>query len=215
MNKENKPVNKKLYVILLACAIAAIIAVVAVSLAVGLRGADKPAGPISGTETPDDSEEPDDAEDPDEPDEPTATVPEYKMPIASYTLGQLCSLDELVWSDTLKWYATHNGTDFLAESGTEVCAIYDGEVTEVRYTTQDGYTVTVAQTDGYTAVYKSLGSDVAVEAGNTVAAGDAIGTVSDTMASEQNEGAHLHLEMIDSLGGYVDPLTLLPEGTDK
>ena len=45
--------------------------------------------------------------------------------------------------------------------------------------------------------------------------GDAIGTVSDSMTSEQNDGAHLHLEILDDKGNYVDPLTLLPEGTDK
>lgn len=216
MNKETKQVNKKLYIILLACTIAAIIAIVAISLAVGLSGTDKPQDPIGGIDTPEDPDDkPEDPDDPDDPDEPTVTVPEYGMPVASYTLGKLCSLDELIWSDTLHWYATHNGTDFLAESGTAVGAVYDGEVTEVRYTTQDGYTVTIAQTDGHTAVYKSLGADVSVEAGDVLSTGDAIGTVSDSMTSEQNDGAHLHLEILDDKGNYVDPLTLLPEGTDK
>lgn len=224
-NKERKPINKKLYIALISCITAAIVVIVAVSLAVGLRGADEPVGPGNtvvdipdDTDKPDDTDDtddPDDTDDTDAPDEPTVTVPEYSLPLSDCVLGAACSLEELVWSDTLQWYATHNGADFTAEAGTAVASVHDGEVESVGYTTRDGYTVTVAQTDGYTAVYKSLSADIPVEEGQTVAMGDTIGYVSDSMTSEQNAGAHLHLEILDGSGNYVDPMTLLDDATEK
>ncbi len=218
-NNEKKPINKKAYIAAIICIAAAIIAIVAVSLAVGLtRGGDTPApggDPVIDVPAPDDDEKPDDTEDPDEPDEPTVTTPEYTLPLSECVLGSACSLEELVWSDTLHWYATHNGTDFTAEAGAPVLAIYDGEVTEVGYSTQDGYTVTVAQTDGFTSVYKSLSAETAVETGDTISAGDTLGYVSDSMTSEQNSGPHLHLEMTDAEGNLIDPMTKLDSASEK
>lgn len=228
-NKERKPINKKLYIALISCIVAAIIAVIAVSLAVGLSRPDDQTGPGNVIDTPSDPDdndqedpgntdgpdEPDEPDEPDKPDEPTVTEPTYTLPLADCVLGAECSLDELVWSDTLHWYSTHNGADFTADEGAAVGAILDGEVTATGYTTQDGYTVTIKQTDGYTAVYKSLSADVTVEAGDVVASGDTIGYVSDSMTSEQNDGPHLHLEMLDAEGNYVDPMTLLGEAEEK
>ena len=232
-NKERKPMSKKMYITLIVCIAAAIVAIITVSLAVGLtRNPDTPTPPGSGIEVPDDPDLNDDADKPDVPDdddqddnddsdmpddddEPTITEPEYTLPMSNCVLGSECSLDELVWSNTLHWYSTHNGADFTAEEGAAVGAIHDGEVTSVGYTTQDGYTVSIAQTDGHTAVYKSLSADIAVEVGDIVAMGDVIGYVSDSMASEQNDGPHLHLEILDSVGNFVDPMTLLGEASEK
>ena len=77
------------------------------------------------------------------------------------------------------------------------------------------YVVTIEQSDGLTAIYKSLSADTLVEEGDAVTTGTPIGYVSDSMTSEQNDGAHLHLEMKDADGGYVDPMTKLPDGTEK
>lgn len=137
----------------------------------------------------------------------------YVMPVSEYTAGQQFS-DKLVFNQTLKQWRTHNGVDFIAAKDSEVKAVYGGEVTSVENTTLEGTVVTVKQTDGITAIYKSLGSDVKVEAGQTVKAGDVIGYVSETMVTEKSEGAHLHLEMKKD-GKYVDPLEYLPEGADK
>ena len=229
MNKENnKKTNKKLYIALLICTVVAIIAIVATSVAIGLTsGGGEPVDDPGTITTPDDPQTPDDpstpqtpddpsdTNEPDEPDEPTVTTPEYGMPLASYTLGQECKLTELVWSNTLHWYSTHNGTDFMADAGTQVNAVYDGTVTSVKYTTQEGYVVTIEQSDGLTAIYKSLSADTLVEEGDAVTTGTPIGYVSDSMTCEQNDGAHLHLEMKDADGGYVDPMTKLPDGTEK
>ena len=149
-NNEKKTVNKRAYIAAIICIAAAIIAIVAISLAVGLTRDSSTPEPSGGDPTitipaPDDNEEPDDnddKDDSDEPDEPTVSTPTYALPLSECVVGNACSLDELVWSDTLHWYATHNGTDFVAEEGTPVLAASDGTVTYVGYSTQDGYTYT-------------------------------------------------------------------------
>ncbi|MBQ7227674.1 MAG: M23 family metallopeptidase [Clostridia bacterium] len=241
MNNDKKQTNKKLYIALLVCTIAAIIAIVVTAIAVGVTST-TPNPDTPGITTPNDNIDPNKPSDgsgngdgdnngegggttPEQPDDqpsgttpddqPTATTPQYGSPLSSYTLGIECKLEELVWSNTLHWYSTHNGVDFHAEGTAEVLAVYDGTVTEVKYTTQDGYVITVAQTDGLTATYKSLSADTLVEEGDIITTGTTIGYISDSMMSEQNDGAHLHLEMRDGSGNYVDPMTKLPEGTEK
>lgn len=228
MNNENRK-NKKLFIALIACAAAAAIAIIAVSVVLGVTASrealpvDDPGGIVQDDQTPDDQDQPDDQqpEDPDdqqpdlnEPDDPTSGELVYGAPLDAYELGQVCVTDELVWSNTLHWYSTHNGTDFHAEAGTPVMAIVAGEVTEVKYTTQEGYVVTVKGEDGYTAIYKSLSADTLVEAGDVVSVGTQLGYVSDSMTSEQSDGPHLHLEVLDESGAYIDPMTLLGE-TEK
>ena len=138
---------------------------------------------------------------------------QYVMPVSEYTMGQGFS-DKLVFNQTLKQWRTHNGVDFIAAKGANVTAILGGKVVSVENTTLEGTVVTIAQNDGNTAIYKSLSAEVAVEAGATVKAGDLIGTVDQTMVTEKNEGAHLHLEMKKD-GQYLNPLDFLPEGADK
>ena len=56
-NKERKPINKKLYIALISCVVAAIIAVIAVSLAVGLSRPDDQTGPGNVIDTPSDPDD--------------------------------------------------------------------------------------------------------------------------------------------------------------
>lgn len=137
----------------------------------------------------------------------------YVMPLSEYTLGKDFS-DKLVYNQTLKQWRTHNGVDFLAEKGTPVVAIMGGTVTSIENTTLEGTVITIEQTDGITAIYKSLSSEVEVEKDDVVKAGDVIGKVDTNMAIESKEGAHLHLEMKKN-GEYLSPLEYLPEGADK
>lgn len=223
MNNENKKTNKKLYIALLICTVVAVIAIIATSIILGVTSTsspNEPSGPsindpVNPDDNPNNPNEPNEPSDPNEPSEPTTTTPEYGMPLASYELGQECVLTELVWSNTLHWFSTHNGTDFAAEANAQVKAVYDGKVTSVKYTTQDGYVITIEQSDGIVAQYKSLSADTLVEEGDTVTTGTPIGYVSDSMTSEQNDGAHLHLEFKDANGDYVDPMTKLPAGSEK
>lgn len=137
----------------------------------------------------------------------------YVMPLEGYEVGQDFS-DKLVYNETLKQWRTHNGVDFLAEKGTEVKAVLGGTVKSIENTTLEGTVITIEQSDGITAIYKSLSVDVMVEEGATVKAGDVIGTVDSTMATEKKVGTHLHLEMKKD-GEFISPLDYLPDGSDK
>lgn len=239
MKQGTRKPSKKFYIILLSGTVVAILAVVAVSLMIGLgvwkspdnsgetpvdNPIDNPGDNPSDTPTDDPGGSPTDdpgdshTDDPggtpaDNPSDTPVDTTTYKLPLSSYTIGKECSLSTVVWSSTLRWYETHNGTDFMAEKNTPVMAVYDGTVTQKGYTTQDGYVVSILQADGITATYKSLSSDIVVEVNDTVTAGMTIGYVSDSMASEQNDGAHLHLEMKDAENNFIDPMTKLPANT--
>ena len=138
---------------------------------------------------------------------------QYVMPLSEYTMGQDFS-DKLVYNQTLKQWRTHNGVDFMAEKGTAVMAILGGTVKSIENTTLEGTVITIEQSDGIITIYKSLNADVKVEEGATVKAGDVIGSVDVTMATEKKEGAHLHLEMKKD-GVFISPLDYLPDGSDK
>lgn len=144
---------------------------------------------------------------------PSMVTEEYVMPISEYTMGQDFS-DKLVYNPSIKQWRTHNGVDFLAEQGTEVHAVFGGTVKSVQNTTLEGTVIIIEQSDGITATYKSLGAEAAVAEGDTVKAGDKIGTVDVTMLTEKKVGAHLHLEMTKD-GAYLSPLEYLPDGADK
>lgn len=224
MNKEIKK-NKKLYIALLVFSIAAIIAIVTTSIVIGLNsGAHTPVdNPIGPVQEPDDKVDdvvtpPDETTDPTDPDEdkPVVNPVKYGMPLSSYTAGQEYNVSDMVWSNTLQWFETHNGTDFIADAGSIVTSICDGTVKSVSYSTQNGYVIAIENSDGNTAFYMSLSDNTLVAEGASVARGSQIGFVSDSMQKEQNEGAHLHLEILDKNGEYVDPMSLLPaSSTDK
>lgn len=149
------------------------------------------------------------------PDVPATTDPVvYVSPLEQESLGKEFSVEELQYSKTLKNWRTHRGVDFMAEVGNNVRAIYDGKVENVSSTNLDGYTVTISHADGLVSVYKSLGEDIKVEVGDTVKAGDVIGTVGATMLTEEADGPHLHLEMTLN-GNYVNPLDYISSGAEK
>lgn len=230
--KETTKKQKRLYIILLIATVAVVIAAIALSLVFGLSANNvappddgggtvnapvdpddqTPSDPVN-PDQPDEPDNPDQPDEPDNPDDPVNTDPifVYQMPIAGATVGQGCSLDTLVWSTTLQWYSTHNGTDFIAESGNAVMSVCGGTVTSTGYSGLDGYFVVIEQEDGIISTYKSLGAEITVNVNDVVQTGTIIGTVSDSMTSEQNDGAHLHLEMTEN-GEYIDPMSkLVPE----
>ena len=101
--------------------------------------------------------------------------------------------DMLTYSETLKDWRTHNGTDFSAEEEEAVCAMADGTVKAVKNNTLLGTIVVIAH-GNIEASYCGLSESVSVEKGDTIEAGEVIGTVG-TIPSEQSEGTHLHIEV--------------------
>lgn len=133
----------------------------------------------------------------------------FVSPVVSATSGNGYAETATVFYSFAKEYKPHLGIDFLADSGTAVCAAYGGTVTAVVYDEIfDGNSVTVSHGDGLTTVYASLSSDVCVAVGAKVAAGQKLGTVGTSLAIEAGVGNHVHFETLEN-GVHVDPLKYL------
>ena len=130
------------------------------------------------------------------PTDPTATQTPIKtgLPVSGKTISGY-SMDALSYNETTRDWRVHNGIDIAAEAGTPVYAAADGTV----YTTFEddtmGMTVVIRHEGGYVTTYSSLDSELAVETGDTVKLGQAIGTVGNTALLENALGDHLHFSV--------------------
>ena len=105
------------------------------------------------------------------------------------------SMDALSYNPTTRDWRVHNGMDITAEEGTEVCAAADGTVYTVYEDDTMGHTVVIRHEDGYVTMYASLGEETAVKAGDTVTAGQKIGTVGCSALLESAIGHHVHFSV--------------------
>lgn len=130
----------------------------------------------------------------------------YMMPCGTEIINDY-SNGEMVYSETMDDWRSHNGVDFKAEKGTSVKAINDGIVTNVYSDALWGNVVEIDHGGNLVAKYCGLGADVAVQKGSEVKMGDEIGVLGD-IPCESKLGNHLHLEIrIDSK--LVDPLAAM------
>ncbi|MCR5601464.1 MAG: M23 family metallopeptidase [Ruminococcus sp.] len=138
-----------------------------------------------------------------------ANMQEAAAPLADISnIIQPFSGGELVKNETTGSWQTHNGTDFSAEIGADVYAVANGEVSAVKNDPLWGVTLTIDHKNGYTTKYCGLGSDLAVQQGDTVESGSTIGAVGGTADIESAIASHLHIEMTHN-GEYIDPMTVL------
>ena len=128
----------------------------------------------------------------------------YVTPMKNATVQKDYSSAELQYNDTLKQWEIHKGIDFLAGEDLSVFAVTNGTVSNVYSNYLEGTVVEITHDNGLVSVYKSLAKDVNVAIGDMVSAGQIIGTASNTMAQELNNGDHLHFEMLKN-GKKVDP----------
>ena len=98
----------------------------------------------------------------------------------------------------------HLAIDFIANEGENVYSAYDGVVEKVEYDFLNGYSVTIDHGEGLKTYYGSLDQEVFVTEGQTVTAGDKIGTVATSNQKEYKLGSHLHFEVFEK-GENVDP----------
>jgi len=104
----------------------------------------------------------------------------------------------------------HTGVDYAAPTGTDVVAAARGTVVEVSSGGAYGNRIVIQHDDGYRTTYNHL-SSVDVHVGQSVDAGDHVGTVGSTGNSS---GSHLHFEVSQggdgwSGGSFVDPVDWL------
>lgn len=134
---------------------------------------------------------------------PTETVLATVLPVEGAAL-QSYSMDHLAYNPTMRDWRTHDGADYAAAIGTAVHAAADGVVESVYDDDFLGRTVTVSHAGGYVTRYSNLAEDVAVNAGDTVCAGQVLGAVGGTALLELNAEPHLHFS-VSCYGASVDP----------
>ncbi len=148
--------------------------------------------------------------DPVEPDTPSSgDEVTFVAPVTS--TQYLAEYDDIYNNETVGWWYHHEGIDYAAEAGTEVRAVAQGVVENISYSEETGNLIVVRHADGLRSLYRFVEPDQSLLVGDTVSAGQKIGTVAEAYGSEAFSGPHLHLEM--KMGEKnVDPAAYL-EGT--
>ena len=121
------------------------------------------------------------------------------------------SMEALSYNTTTRDWRVHNGVDFAAEAGAQVCAAAEGTVVEAGEDDTMGYTVVIRHEGGYTTRYSSLSKDLAVSAGDTVAMGQTIGYADSSALMESTLGSHVHFS-VTCMGKPMDPAEFLALG---
>ncbi len=202
--------RKGYYIALVLCATA-----IGISGFLYYRNGDKPQDPMQGSNpTVNQDDQSALATDPNNPgmEDPTTPVGLQKTmyPVVGQTVA-VYAMDSLTYNETTRDWRVHNGIDIAADAGTTVCAAADGEVYSVYKDEKMGQTVVIRHADGYTTKYSSLGEEVSVQPGQTVTAGQAIGTVGNTALMESAIGDHIHFAVTCN-GASVDPEVFLQIG---
>lgn len=115
---------------------------------------------------------------------------------------------ELVKSETLGVWKTHDGVDILCELGTEVRSMSDGVVKEIKDDPLWGIYIVVEQNNGLEVQYCGLAKELNVKAGQEVKQGMILGKTSDTNQCEILQQPHLHLGVKQN-GQWIDPLSVV------
>lgn len=119
------------------------------------------------------------------------------------------SVDTPVYNRTMADWRTHDGVDIAAETGTQVKSTANGTVESISDDGMYGTTVVINHGGGLCSSYSNLAETPTVSVGETVSAGQVIGSVGTTALCEIGEPAHLHFAM--SLNGAsVDPTAYMP-----
>jgi len=132
------------------------------------------------------------------------THPVQGETITPYSMNALC------YNQTTRDWRVHDGVDYAAQAGTQVCAAADGTVSSVYEDETMGTTVIITHSGGYATTYASLGQQVSVSVGDKVSMGQTIGTVGQTALMESALGEHIHFSVVCN-GKTVDPAQFLTE----
>ena len=117
--------------------------------------------------------------------------------------------NKLAYDVTMKDWRTHDGIDISTDAGAVVRAAADGTVESIKQDDLYGTTVVIKHGGGIKTVYSNLAETPTVSEGDSVRAGDVIGSVGESALCEIGQPAHLHFAMsVD--GVSVDPDSYLP-----
>ncbi len=145
--------------------------------------------------------------------EPPATEPSnsmgFEMPLeGEFTNG--FSNGELVKSETLGYWLTHDGVDIKAENGTPVLSAGEGIVEDVYDDTLWGTCVVIDHKNGIKSYYFGLNKDLDISEQEEIVTGQKLGTVGETAEIESKQGAHLHFAMKQN-DEWIDPVLYVNE----
>lgn len=115
---------------------------------------------------------------------------------------------ELVKSETLGVWKTHDGCDILCDAGTDVRSMSEGVVKMIDSSSIWGVCVTVEQSNGLEVQYCGLAKDLNVKAGAVVKQGEILGKTGDTNQAEMLQQPHLHLG-VKRGGKWIDPMSVI------
>lgn len=115
---------------------------------------------------------------------------------------------ELVKSETLGVWKTHDGCDILCEYGTDVQSMSTGIVKEISEDPLWGVTVIVEQANGLEVHYCGLAKELKVKTGQNVKQGEILGVTGDTCQAEIVQQPHLHLAVKQG-GKWIDPMSIV------
>ncbi len=122
-----------------------------------------------------------------------AEEPYFNMPAGGEILEGFSST--LSYNEAMGDWRTHNGIDIAADIGCSISACADGTVADV-FSDAYGNGITLKHENGFITKYMCLGSIEDIKVGDSVKAGDIIGTVGEAKGENIKE-SHLHFEMYD------------------
>lgn len=115
----------------------------------------------------------------------------------------------------------HNGVDFLWCKGDLVSSVVDGVITKTHgliYSAEDKSKwryIEIEDGDGYKSRYFYVDCDSCLRAGSKVERGQVIGIAQGIEDLYQNITPHIHFEVKDSKGEYINPIKFLERVEDE
>ena len=121
--------------------------------------------------------------------------PEFIKPVEGEIMKGFAS-ENLIYSETLQEWTTHNGIDISAAKTTVVQASAEGTVIAIKNDPRYGTTIIIEHVNGFETRYSNLLTTEFVVVGEKVEQGQSIGTVGNSAMFEVADESHLHFEIL-------------------
>ncbi|MEG1989724.1 MAG: M23 family metallopeptidase [Clostridia bacterium] len=127
----------------------------------------------------------------------------FTVPIKGEILKRY-SINEVIYSNTLESYKTHDGIDISGEIGSSVKAIEKGIVDKVYSDSFLGTTVILDHGQGYKSIYSNLSENTNVKVKQVVKKSAIIGSIGNTAIGEIKDKPHIHFMLMFN-NKVIDP----------